>query len=238
MKKLAVIMAKEPVPGKVKTRFCPPLTPAEAADLYRCFLQDLMLEMEALADVEVAIAYTPARAEKTFLDFRRKNYSLFAQQGNDLGTRMYRIFKEKLTEGYAAVTIIGSDCPDLPNRFVQMSFDILLDRHADVVFGPSLDGGYYLVGMKKNRPSLFADIPWSTEVVLSTTLEKAAQSGIKVELLPAWSDLDSFQSLLTYFRQYTAHPCHRSRTGKITFSYLSNLNKLHEAINRLETQID
>ena len=99
VKKSAVIMAREPVPGKVKTRLTPPLTPHEATELYRCFLQDRLLAMGALSEVDIAIAYTPSRARKPFADFCPEDFGLFAQHGRNLGEKLCHIFQEKLSEG-------------------------------------------------------------------------------------------------------------------------------------------
>lgn len=165
-------MAKEPVPGQVKTRLFPQLSPIEAAHLYLCFLQDMMTEMSALEGIELAIAYTPEHAGKTFASIALKGFLLFAQRGKGLGERLCNIFMEKLEEGYEAVSIINSDSPDLPMSLVAESFQ-LLSHQADVVFGPCNDGGYYLIGMQKICPELFVDIPWSTGSVLSKSLEIA-----------------------------------------------------------------
>jgi rSAM/selenodomain-associated transferase 1 len=222
LKKLAVIMAKEPVPKKVKTRLTPPLTPHEAADLYRCFLQDRLLATDVLCDVDIAIAYTPARARKFFADFCPEGFGLFAQHGRNLGEKLCHIFQKKLSEGYAAVSVMGSDSPDLPNRLVQTSFESMLAQRADLVLGPCPDGGYYLIGATKFYPQLFSGIPWSTDKVLATTLEKATHLGLKTELLPPWNDLDTFQDLLAYHQNYLHRKNEATGTGKITYSFLAN----------------
>lgn len=221
-RKLLVIMTKEPVSGKVKTRLTPPLTQNEAANLYRCFLQDRFLEVDGLEAVDIAIAYAPITAGKYFLNTCREKHTLFAQRGTNLGEKLSWIFKEKLSEGYTAVSVTGCDFPDLPNRFVRASFDLLMSEQADIVFGPSFDGGYYLVAMKKLHPEVFVDIPWSTEHVLSQSLERAAQLKLHVELLPPWNDLDRFEDLLGYYRKYKDFSGNEFRAGKITFSYLLN----------------
>jgi len=221
--KLAVIMAKEPVPGKVKTRLTPPLSPSEAAELYRCFLQDRLLAMDALPDVDIAIAYTPANARKFFDDICRAGFDLFNQQGENLGEKLYHIFREKLSRGYAAVAVMGSDSPDLPNRLVQSAFEWLLEERADLVLGPCPDGGYYLIAAKHPYPELFSEIPWSTDQVLAATLKKAAESGLKTELLPPWHDLDTFQDLVDYHRNYLLLKNDEQAAGRITYSFLMNL---------------
>jgi len=228
-KKLVVMMAKEPAPGKVKTRLTPPLTPQEAADLYRCFLQDHLLAMDVLPDADIAIAYSPPSSRMVFFDFCRKACDLFAQEGKDLGDKMMHIFQKKLSEGYAAVSVLGSDFPDLPNRLIQTSFELILNQQTDLVLGPCPDGGYYLIGAKRPYPQLFSDIPWSTDTVLAETLARAARLGLKTELLPPWNDLDTFQDLILYHQTYLRRKNDLHGAGKITYSFLTNLSKLQNA---------
>ena len=182
-KLLLVVMAKAPVPGKVKTRLTPPFTPQEAVELYKCFLQDRVREMRRLSGIDLAVAYTPSDARDTFVKISGNGFQLFAQKGDDLGRRLNNVFIEKLGQDYAAVSIIDSDTPDLPCAIIEQSFQILLSGAADAVFGPCDDGGYYLVGMRQPQPELFEDIPWSTDAVLDRTLARADKLGIKTKLL-------------------------------------------------------
>jgi rSAM/selenodomain-associated transferase 1 len=225
--KLLVIVAKEPVPGKVKTRLFPKLSPAVAADLYRCFLHDRIQEVSTLNEVDRAIAYTPEDAGKTFTTLALDGFELFAQQGKHLGERLNNIFLEKLSQGYKAVSIVDSDSPDLPKSLIKESFELLLSKQADIVFGPCYDGGYYLVGMRKPNPELFRNIPWSTKNVLSTTLEKAGKMGLNVRLLSRWNDLDTFEDILEYYNRYKDRPLSKNWPGKKTFVFLSQLEKFN-----------
>ena len=225
--KLLVIVAKEPVPGKVKTRLFPKFSPAVAADLYRCFLHDRIQEISTLNEVDRAIAYTPEDARETFTTFALDGFELFSQQGKHLGERLNNIFLEKLSQGYKAVSIVDSDSPDLPKSLIKESFELLLSKQADIVFGPCYDGGYYLVGMRKPHPELFRDIPWSTENVLSVTLEKAKKMGLNVKLLTTWNDLDTFEDLIEFYNMYKDRPLSKDWTGSKTFAFLSRLEKIN-----------
>jgi rSAM/selenodomain-associated transferase 1 len=225
--KLLVIVAKEPVPGKVKTRLFPKLSPAVAADLYRCFLHDRIQEVSTLNEVDRAIAYTPEDAGKTFTTLALDGFELFAQQGKHLGERLNNIFLEKFSQGYNAVSIVDSDSPDLPKSLIKESFELLLSKRADIVFGPCYDGGYYLVGMRKPHPELFRNIPWSTENVLSATLEKARKIGLNVKLLTRWNDLDTFEDLLEFYNKYKDRQLSKDWAGKKTFAFLSQLEKIN-----------
>ena len=231
LEKLLVIVAKEPVPGKVKTRLFPKFSPTVAADLYRCFLHDRIQEVSTINGVDRAIAYTPEDARETFNTLALDGFELFAQQGKHLGVRLNNIFLEKLSQGYKAVSIVDSDSPDLPKSLIKESFELLLSKQADIVFGPCYDGGYYLVGMRKPHPELFSNIPWSTENVLSVTLEKARKMGLNVKLLSTWNDLDTFEDLIEFYNMYKDRPLSKDWAGNKTFAFLSRLEKIKKSAN-------
>ena len=226
MEKLLVIVAKQPIPGRVKTRLFPKLSPGAAADLYRCFLQDRIKEVSSFTGVDRAIAYTPEDAKETFVSLASDGFKLFAQQGKHLGERLNNIFLEKLSQRYKAVSIVDSDSPDLPKSLINESFELLLSRQADIVLGPCYDGGYYLVGMRKPHPELFRNIPWSTENVLSVTLEKAKKMGLNVKLLSIWNDLDTFEDLVEFYNMYKDRLLSKDWLGSKTLTYLSRLENI------------
>ena len=226
MKTLLVVMAKEPVPGKVKTRLSPALSPVEAASLYDCFLQDRLKEMSDLSDVDKAIAYMPESATLAFNRYASGKFSVFPQKGQHLGERMHHIFIDKFGEGYSTVIVIGSDSPDLPKSIVSKAFDILRSETTDMVLGPATDGGYYLIGLKKGFPELFTDITWSTDTVLSATLEKAKALVIKTELLPIWSDIDEYQDLVTFYNRYKKPVLGQYQVAAKTIAYLKQIKAL------------
>ena len=222
-KLLLVVVAKAPVPGEVKTRLVPHFTPEEAADLYRCFLQDRIQEISNLEGIDLAIAFTPANAGDTFASFARNGFKLFGQRGRNLGERLHNIFLDMLAGEYDALSIIDSDSPDLPRSIVKQSFHALISERADAVFGPCDDGGYYLVGMRQPHPELFQGIPWSTDAVLALTLERSKKLGLKTELLPGWNDLDTVEDLIGYYHKHKNKITEKSWAGEATFNYLDRL---------------
>jgi uncharacterized protein len=227
-KALVVVVAKEPMPGKVKTRLCPELSPADAAGLYRCFLLDRIREISTLTGVDRGIAYTPEEALETFSALAGDGFELFPQRGDGLGERLNNIFLDKLGQGYDAVAIVDSDSPDLPNSMVKESLWLLLSKQAEVVFGPCHDGGYYLVGMRKAHPALFRGIPWSTGDVLSVSLEKAGELGLNVRLLSSWNDLDTFEDILEFYSKYKDRPISDNGSVIQTLGFLSRLEKVNQ----------
>ena len=185
------VFAKQPLPGMVKTRLCPPLTQEQAADLYRVCLQETVTRMQSLVGCELAICYS---GDKDWFANTFPGVRLVPQCGRDLGERMARSLSDWLAAGYKAALLIGSDAPDLPLERIEQAFSAL--ENADLVHGPALDGGFYLVGETIHHQQLFQEIPWSTAEVLKQTLVKAAQLGLRSVLLEPWDDLDDLPALL------------------------------------------
>jgi rSAM/selenodomain-associated transferase 1 len=115
------------------------------------------------------------------------------QGAGDLGARMLRAFRERLAGEGSRAVIIGTDCPSLDAATIASAFAALEDH--DLVVGPALDGGYYLVGLQAPQPVLFRDMPWGTARVLSETLERAAAAGLSVARLQPLADVDRPEDL-------------------------------------------
>lgn len=206
MTALLIIFAKEPRPGQVKTRLCPPLSPEEAAQLYHRFLQDILEEMARVPEMRLAVAFSPASAQPFFKDLALPGTDLFPQEGADLGERMTRALARGLAAGFGPVLLRGSDSPDLPASLVCEARKVLASGRAQVVLGPAPDGGYYLVGLAEPQFSLFQGPAWSSPTVLSDTLRLAENSGLKVHLLPPWPDIDTYVDLLRFGQRAAPGP--------------------------------
>jgi len=189
------IMAKVPIPGEVKTRLCPPLSYAEAANLYRCFLLDKIRQVEALEDVQGAIAFTPEDSKSYFDEVALPAFLLVPQIGGDLGTRLINTLGHLRALGYGTVMAVDSDSPTLPLEHLRLAFDLLNKPEIDIVVGPTEDGGYYLIGLHDVHPELFHDMPWSTPHVFQETVWRAEAKGLKVARLPPWYDVDTPEDL-------------------------------------------
>ena len=188
------IMAKAPQAGKVKTRLCPPFSINEAAELYRCFLLDKIAQVRALTRATPAIAYTPDEG-RTFFEEFASGFVLVPQRGPDLGARLANSFDHLFAGGYAGALLIDSDTPTLPIGFLQQALDLISTPKIDLVLGPSDDGGYYLIGLRKLYPELFERITWSTAQVMPETIRRAEATGLKVTSLPLWFDVDTAEDL-------------------------------------------
>ena len=193
MSNLLIIFAKAPESGAVKTRLTPFLSKTEAAVLQKAFLEDL-LHGTHIDTVKRVIACTPTIHHPFFQQCKVKHsLELLQQEGRDLGERMKNAFQWGLNKGFKKVVIIGCDSPTLPTQFIKEAFEALSKN--DVVLGPGLDGGYYLIGGVLLHPTLFSDLAWGTETVLTQTLEKLNSAKIPFHLLPFWYDIDRPQDL-------------------------------------------
>jgi hypothetical protein len=183
------VMAKVPGAAAVKSRLHAALTEARATELYRCFLLDRLDALVAVPGIAPVVAFTPPEARARMAALAPLGVRLLAQEGDDLTERLTRLFDRLLGEGHPAALALDSDSPTLPMAYVAAAARALAGGEADVVIGPSDDGGYYLIGVREPRPILFEDVPWSTADVLAVTLERAR--GLRVRVLPPWFDVDT-----------------------------------------------
>ncbi|MEM7415360.1 MAG: TIGR04283 family arsenosugar biosynthesis glycosyltransferase [Gemmatimonadota bacterium] len=189
-----VVFAKEPTPGRVKTRLAADIGDVEATRVYRA-LAEATVDRLREAGWHLSVYVDPGsddvcRGVAEWLDVPVEHVR--PQRGTDLGARMLGAFEERLEEA-DRVCIVGTDLPDIDVETVDAAF-AALDDH-DVVFGPATDGGYYLVGMSAPHPELFHDIPWSSETVLATSLERATAAGLSTAQLAPKTDVDTVQDL-------------------------------------------
>jgi len=191
LRRCIVMFAKKPEAGKVKTRLESACTPSEAARLYRAFLLDTATVISAAQSEEKVIAYTPKGAEDSLRDIlcEAGSFTYVAQCDGTLGERMNNSIEGALGRGAECVVLLGSDSPDVPVEYVNRAFEMLV-KHPLVV-GPSTDGGYYLIGLRRDARGPLLDIAWSTGDVLDQTL--AAIGDQSLGLLPVWYDVDTPQ---------------------------------------------
>jgi uncharacterized protein len=189
------IMAKAPRAGEVKTRLCPPLSLADAAELYARLLLDKIEQVRSLKAATLAIAYAPAEA-RAFFEEVAPDFVLVGQRGADLGERLANSLGDLLDGGYRGALAIDSDTPTLPLGFLQQAIDLVMRPEIDVVLGPTEDGGYYLIGLRTVHRELFEAMAWSTNQVLGETIRRSDAKGLRVACLPAWYDIDTPDDLI------------------------------------------
>lgn len=195
-----IVFTKAPMPGKVKSRLMPHLTPRQCAALQEAFIQDIMAKflLTGFSDrqnVDVVICHSPDEASSYFTHF---GVDLFPQGSGDIGERMYRCLNRAVSMGAPKVFLIGSDTPHLDPVELNHALIALdsVEQPADMVFGPAEDGGYYLVGIKgKANLAVFTDIPWSSSTTLEVTEKRASAMGLKTVRLKSYFDIDTFGDL-------------------------------------------
>src|SRR5262245_21079343 len=196
------VMTKAPQAGRVKTRLVPPLTPEEAAELNKCFLRDTATAISFCCSgglgppkaTPVAV-YTPVGAESAYNNILPADFSLLPQRGDKFGERLYLAVEDLFKCGFDSVCLIDSDSPTVPAENFAQAVELLSASDDRVVLGPSDDGGYYLIGLKKPHRHLFERIDWSTERVLKQTMQRAKEIGLEVKPLPMGYDVDDAASL-------------------------------------------
>lgn len=182
------IFAKEPQPGQVKTRLCPPLTFAEAAQVHHLCLQQTVT---SLAPLQPILFYSGniAYFQDNFLGI-----PLLPQSAGDLGERMAQALLTIHSQGNACALLVGSDAPDLPLSLIISAYQAL--EHAAVVTIPARDGGYVLIGERGHHPLLFQGVPWSTSAVLKQTRAICQVQQLSYTEISSWEDVDDAAALL------------------------------------------
>ena len=185
---LLLIFTRNPELGKVKKRLAAGIGEVPALEIYKYLLKHTV-EVTTNLQVEKWVCYSEEIPEEDI--WKKEAFSKKLQQGKDLGKRMEKAFSEAFNHGFQKVVIIGSDLYDITEEDLKMAF-LALDDH-EYVLGPAQDGGYYLLGMKKETPQLFSNKDWSTEKVFQQTLGDLKQE--KVKLLPVRNDIDTFEDM-------------------------------------------
>ena len=187
------MFAKHWQPGTVKTRLAVSIGDEAAAALHRHFVQTLISRLQDVADRH-SLCFAPADSAGAFGQLSLGRWTLEPQAEGDLGTRMKHFFTATpAAEDSQRAILIGSDSPDLPLEFIEEAFDKL--RDSPVVLGPTVDGGYYLIGLSQTVPPIFDNISWSTPEVWPQTIARLTAARIPYHVLPWWYDVDDLAGL-------------------------------------------
>ncbi len=190
MNKLAlIIFIKNPENGKVKTRLAKDIGDAGALQVYKNLL-DYTKKITLDLRCDKLLFYSD------FIDehdgWSPLIYAKHLQRGKDLGDRMYNAFCDAFLT-HKAVIIIGSDCIELTTKILKDGIAALQSH--DVIIGPALDGGYYLIGMRTMHPEFFSNKQWSTSTVFKDTLQDVRRLKLTYKVLPVLSDIDTREDL-------------------------------------------
>lgn len=193
-----ILFTRYPEPGRTKTRLIPALGAEGAASLQRRMSEAIVTQMAQFAAQypvcpEIRYADGTQQAVEAWL---ASDIPCLAQGEGDLGDRLRRAFAQAFAQGAGKVVVIGADCPGLTPALFARAFAALATQ--DLVLGPAMDGGYYLVGLNRPAPSLFSEIPWGTGEVLTATQKQAQSLNLSTHLLESLADVDRPEDLLNY----------------------------------------
>lgn len=203
------MFVKEPKSGFVKTRLAKKLGNEFTLELYQSFVKDLIVTLRNQEfDFKLCVYPNVSLINKTF-----GNFDNFLQEEGDLGVKMHKAFEGQFDAGYEKIVLIGSDTPHISTQMISESFNQLSLN--DIVLGPSLDGGYYLIAFNKHtfHPEVFEEISWSTHVVLEQTLQKLNNKNVYLhEIL---NDIDILEDLKAFYDEFQNSYFKNSQTIKL-----------------------
>jgi len=192
---LLIIFYRNPELGKVKTRLAASIGDAKAFSIYLLLSEHTRSVTEKLP-IDKALYYS--NYVDTEDNWSKSRYQKILQSGDDLGEKMGNAFKAGFSSGYKSICIIGTDCLDLTPRILKEAFRKLLTH--EVVIGPAVDGGYYLLGMNHLHPLLFENKNWGENNVLSQTLSDVKMLGLSFWQMEPLNDIDREEDLPPNFR--------------------------------------
>ncbi|HMK56859.1 MAG TPA: TIGR04282 family arsenosugar biosynthesis glycosyltransferase [Dissulfurispiraceae bacterium] len=212
-----IIFVKWPEKGKVKTRLAAAIGEEGACKLYKCFVEDTVA-MAGAAGFRPLIAYCPEEAGSRVAAWLGNGKDYMPQSGRDLGEKMKNAFKRVFEDGCLQAVLIGSDIPDLPPAIITEAFSALENKQA--VIGPAKDGGYYLIGFRRDAYAgqVFRGMSWGSSDIFERSIAVLEREGIDVYVLPVWSDMDRPADIAELVKRNSEGPFMRSKT----MSYLRN----------------
>ena len=188
MKRTIIIMTKVPVAGNVKTRLQPFLSPDECAALAEAFVRDAASKAATICE-NIIVAFDPPRQIVKLKRILPDRFDFVSQIGDDLGARMFRAFDFAFSNNSDSVVMIGTDSPTFPPDFIKRAFEFL-ETDFDAVLGRTVDGGFYLLGLRILRAEIFANVCWSTPQTFEQTRENIINLNLRLRETPEWYDVD------------------------------------------------
>lgn len=192
------IICKTPIPGASKTRMIPWLGADGAAALAGCFLRDIAATIEAVPHAigrHGYAVYAPEGSEAALRVHLPEDFGLVCRRDATLGVVLLGATQYLLAAGHDCVVLVNADSPTLPPRLIEQAIIEVRRPGPRVVLGPAIDGGYYLIALKKAYARLFEEVPWSTPEVLAATVARATEIDLPVTKLAEWYDVDDAQTI-------------------------------------------
>lgn len=224
-----IVMAKAPLAGTVKTRLQTFLTAEQCARLAESFLRDTIAKIQNFDEPKI-IAYAPPEQRGFFEKFADQRTFLCEQEGGDLGEKISTACELAFRQNFAAAVVIGTDSPTVPTEFIRQAFTFLDEdaaaaaaaTAADAVLGKTSDGGFYLIGLRREKFSreIFEKVEWSSARTFRQTARNIERLGLMLKETPAWYDVDEPYDLIKLREELTKNPHRAPRT----FEFLTRLD--------------
>ncbi len=215
MKQAVICFTRVPRPGQTKTRLLPILSPQQCEALHTAFLQDLSVIYQTV-EADLFVAYAPDPDPTILKEIFSNAKAFFPQEGADLGEKMLHAIETVLNQGYEASILTGSDLPLMTKEHLNSGFSAL--KNAEITLGPTSDGGYYLVGMKKICPEIFMNQTYGGSTVWENTLAAVQKAGYSFAPALSCDDVDTPDDLKQLWATL-------QKNGSYSANYLEQLQK-------------
>ncbi len=201
MKKALILMTRVPIPGQTKTRLLEVINKEQCAEIHFCFLKDIFNIYEIIKeDTDIFLAYTPKERFNVIEGIIPNYITTFEQVGETLGDKMKNAINAVISKGYEKVVLTGCDIPQIQVEDINIAFEKLDTK--DMVIGPTEDGGYYLIGMKKSNCIVFdKNLNWGYQTVLEGTIDICKKNSIDLGITNELIDIDVKEDLIELYNQ-------------------------------------
>jgi hypothetical protein len=228
MRRALIVVGKAPVAGSTKTRLVPPLSAEEAADLYRGFLLDTLELATSLYWERTTLVHPRGDGPGLEALLGHLQVELLEQRSEGLGMALAQAFEHHFATGCDAAVLIGSDNPTLARRPIEDAC-AALRTGADLTIGPTVDGGYYLIGMRQPHLGVFTGVEWSTSRVYAQTLARARDLGLRIKPVRTWYDIDEPADLERLAGEVAAGPSTLARHTRLVLQRLGSTSEMAPA---------
>lgn len=205
MKSAVICFTRVPRAGQTKTRLLPILSPQQCETLHTAFLKDLA-DVYKNIEADLFVAYAPDPNPDILKKIFPTSKDFFQQEGSDLGEKMLNAIKTVLNKGYEACILSGSDLPMMTSEHLNSGFYAL--KTCDITLGPTSDGGYYLVGMKKICPEIFTNQTYGNSTVWENTLAAIEKTKYSFCSALPCDDVDTPDDLRQLYKLTKGHNSH------------------------------
>lgn len=220
MKNALILMTRVPVPGKTKTRLLNTFSKEKCAELHFCFLKDIFKTLDSLKEnLDIYLAYTEEKDFYLMEELVPEYIKCFAQEGESLGDRMLNAIDKVLSGGHEKAALIGADVPQFEGEELLKAFERLDSK--ELCFGPTFDGGYYLVAMKKPYKEVFSeDIVWGGSTVLEATMKHCEALNLSASLIKTYNDIDIKEDVESFIKSHKTGKYKGKNSPEFTAKFL------------------